>query len=119
MDTADAISGQTSLVSATRDFADRGRYFAAHSLQLCNYVCKLVSVVCSFCVHVLREVQLLASRNDFVHLLTAMAIVLVGTKYEPGTHHKSECDQYGGVSMLHKNCTQIIEEERSILQTEQ
>ena len=47
--------------------------------------------------------QLLASGNDFVHLLSAMAIVLVGTSYGPGTHHKSECDQYGGVSTLYKN----------------
>ena len=51
----------------------------------------------------LREVQLLASGNDFVQLLPAMAIVLVGMIYEPGTHHKSKCDQYGGVSMMHKN----------------
>ena len=93
------ISGE----SHTRDFADRGRFSAAHSLQLCNCVCKFVSTVCSVCVHGLREVQLLASGNNFVHLLTAMAIVLVGTIYESGTHHKSECDQYRGVSMLHKN----------------
>ena len=48
-----------------------------------------------------------------------MAIVLVGTIYEPGTHHKSECDQYGGITMMHKNWTQIIEEESSKLRTEQ
>ena len=47
--------------------------------------------------------QLVASGNDFGQLLTAMAIVLVGTIYEPGTHHKSECDQYGGKTMMHKN----------------
>ena len=66
----------------------------------------------------LREVQLLASGNDFVQLLPAMAIVLVGMIYEPGTHHKSKCDQYGGMSVMHKNRTQIIEEESSNLQTE-